>query len=102
MPYYFCLNFVFMHLFHKILGGKANSVDPDQTAPPGAVWSGYALFAYAISSDKILYEILGYVSYYVFMEMKNISNFGWNEKHLLYSYLYFMIYLWNLLWEGSI
>ena len=23
----------------------ANSVDPDQTAPLGAVWSGYALFA---------------------------------------------------------
>ena len=26
----------------------ANSVDPDQTAPEGAVWSGSALFAYAI------------------------------------------------------
>ena len=25
-----------------------NSVDPDQTAPSGAVWSGSALFAYAI------------------------------------------------------
>ena len=26
--------------------GMANSVDPDQTAPLGAVWSGSALFAY--------------------------------------------------------
>ena len=26
----------------------ANSVDPDQTAPSGAVWSWSALFAYAI------------------------------------------------------
>ena len=26
-------------------GRMANSVDPDQTAPPGAVWSGSALFA---------------------------------------------------------
>ena len=26
----------------------ANSADPDQTAPSGAVWSGFALFAYAI------------------------------------------------------
>ena len=25
--------------------GMANSVDPDQTAPLGAVWSGSALFA---------------------------------------------------------
>ena len=25
--------------------GMANSVDPDQTAPVGAVWSGSALFA---------------------------------------------------------
>ena len=27
----------FMHLFHKLLDGNANSVDPDQTAPSGAV-----------------------------------------------------------------
>ena len=27
----------FMHLFHRLLDGKANSVDPDQTAPEGAV-----------------------------------------------------------------
>ena len=25
--------------------GITNSVDPDQTAPLGAVWSGFALFA---------------------------------------------------------
>ena len=36
----------------------ANSVDPDQTAPSGAVWSGSALFAYAILSDTLVYEIL--------------------------------------------
>ena len=30
----------------KILSGMANSADPDQTAPSGAVWSGSALFAY--------------------------------------------------------
>ena len=34
-----------MQLFLKILSGIANSVDPDQTAPSGAVWSGSALFA---------------------------------------------------------
>ena len=31
--------------------GMANSVDPDQTAPLGAVWSGSALFAQACLSD---------------------------------------------------
>ena len=44
----FCLNFVFIQLFLKILSGVANSADPDQTAPSGAVWSGSALFACAI------------------------------------------------------
>ena len=44
----------------KILSGMANSVDPDQTAPEGAAWSGSALFAYAILSETFVYEILGY------------------------------------------
>ena len=35
----------------------ANSVDPDQTAPSGAVWSGSTLFAYFV------YKILGYLPY---------------------------------------
>ena len=35
----------------------ANSVDPDQTAPEGAVGSGYALFAYAIWSETFVHEI---------------------------------------------
>ena len=34
--------------------GMANSVDPDQTAPPlGAVWSGSALFAEADMSKNL-------------------------------------------------
>ena len=35
MQYIFSLpvNFVFMHLFHIILDGKAKNVDPDQAAP---------------------------------------------------------------------
>ena len=44
----FALILFFMQLFLKILSEKANSVDPDQTAPSGAVWSGSALFAFAI------------------------------------------------------
>ena len=33
--------------------GMANSVDPDQTAPLGAVWSGSALFAEAYLSENL-------------------------------------------------
>ena len=33
--------------------GTANSVDPDQTAPLGAVWSGSALFAQAYVSKNL-------------------------------------------------
>ena len=39
--------------------GIANSVDPDQTAPVGAVWSGSALFA-----KTCLSENLGKLRYY--------------------------------------
>ena len=48
--------------FLKILSGitgMANSVDPDQTVPEGAVRSGYALFAYAILLDTLVYKTLG-------------------------------------------
>ena len=50
----------FMQLFPKIPCRIANSVDPDQTAPLGAVWSESTLFAYAILSDTLVYEILGH------------------------------------------
>ena len=38
----------------------ANSVDPDQTAPLGAVWSGSALFA-----QTYLSENLGSLQYFI-------------------------------------
>ena len=38
-----------------------NSVDPDQIASSGAVWSGSALFANAILSEAFVYEILGHL-----------------------------------------
>ena len=43
----------------KDADGIANSVDPDQTAPVGAVWSGSALFAQTYLSEnlgKLRYE----------------------------------------------
>ena len=37
----------------------ANSIDPDQTAPSGGVWSGSALLAYAILFETLMYKISG-------------------------------------------
>ena len=60
--------------------GMANSVDPDQTAPLGAVWSGSALFAQAYLSEN-----LGSLRYI------NISFNGFgkgnNEKKMLSSHI---------------
>ena len=36
----------------------ANSVDPDQIAPSGAVWSVSALFAYVSFSETLVFEFL--------------------------------------------
>ena len=51
----------------------ANSVDPDQTAPSGTIWSGSALFAYAIVSEALRYEILGHLLY--LCEQNTYKNF---------------------------
>ena len=42
----------------------ANNVDPDQTAPLGAVWSGSALFAYVILPETLVFEFLGHLPYW--------------------------------------
>ena len=47
-----------MWLYHNVTGPKdadrmANSVDPDQTAPLRAVWSGSALFAQTCLSENL-------------------------------------------------
>ena len=41
----------------------ANSVDPEQTASSGAVWSRSALFAYVILSETLVFEFLGHLQY---------------------------------------
>ena len=47
-----------MWLYHRVMRpkeaeGMANSEDPDQNAPLGAVWSGSALFAQACLSENL-------------------------------------------------
>ena len=39
----------------------ANSIDPDQTGPEGAIWSESALFEYAILSDILKYKTSGHL-----------------------------------------
>ena len=51
--------------------GIANSVDPDQTAPLGAVWSGSALFA-----QTYLFENLGSLGYMVKMDSELEDQLG--------------------------
>ena len=54
----------------------ANSVDPDQTAPAGAIWSGSALFIYVILSATLVFKILGHLLYFenqVFLLFSNIK-----------------------------
>ena len=63
---FLAFSFLFIQLFIKILSGMVNSVDPDQTAPLGAVWSESALLVYAISLDTLVYEILGHLPYHVY------------------------------------
>ena len=59
----------------------ANSVDTDQTAPKGAVWSGFALFAYAILSDTLVYEILGHLlQTNFFSRLEGYSRCIWEAK----------------------
>ena len=69
-----------MWLYHRIMSPNdadriANSVDPDQTAPLGAVWSGSALFAQTYLSENLgtlRYKLSG-----VLTNMAAISNFKW-------------------------
>ena len=55
-----------MQLFLKMLHEMTNSVDHDQIAPSGAVWSGSALFAYGVLSETLLFKILGHLLYRVY------------------------------------
>ena len=55
--------------------GMANSVDPDQTAPLGALWSGSALFVQAYLSEKLrLIMVIGFIC--------KSSLWGWNKVSL--------------------
>ena len=47
-------------------------MDPDQLAPSGAVWSGFALFTSAILSETLVLEMLGHLWYSQFLHIHNL------------------------------
>ena len=59
--------------------GMANSVDPDQTAPLEAVWSGSALFAQAYLSENLgslrYVKICFYHAYTFYKHIEGRSSF---------------------------
>ena len=86
-----------MWLYHRVMSqsdgdGMANSVDPDQTAPLGAVWSGSALFAQAYLSEN-----LGSLRYFACSSccnnwslMEDINKFS-HERWQILSYSFLLI-----------
>ena len=72
-----------MWLYHRVMSPNdadrmANSVDPDQTVPLGAVWSGSALFA-----QTCLSENLGKLWYCKFTEAFKARNNSYAQGDVL-------------------
>ena len=70
-----------MWLYHRAMSpeetdGMANSTDPDQTAPLGAVWSESTLFAQAYLSEN-----LGSLRYTLPYLCQEDSCLGWPPAH---------------------
>ena len=61
----------------------ANSVDPDQTAPIGAVCSGSMLFAYILNVSVMLGNYLQQASPTVFKDFKLMKNTDLSVQILL-------------------
>ena len=82
--------------------GMANSVDPDQTAPLGAVWSGSALFAQEYLSENLgslWYKFLAVTYISMRIVVTNYSdNFLFNKS---ISNLVCGMFLWRIIkiWE---
>ena len=115
----FCLNCAF-----KTLSEMAKSVDHDQTAPEGAVWSGSALFAYIILSETLVFEIVWHLLYVGFLDLiyqtysfltlcwllhKALNYYSFISNVILalllffffFFFLYKIIFGWILWWIGA-
>ena len=103
-----------MWLYHRVMSpndadGMANSVDPDQTAPLGAVWSGSALFAQAYLSENLgslRYKTLRYIVAILYSFVSGTNNPS-HEKRELYVMQHeilqtHMCSQWALSWEKTV
>ena len=52
--YMYVVCWIFLQTFQTYFCIQANSLDPDQSAPKGAVWSGSTLFAKLLDPDQTL------------------------------------------------
>ena len=65
----------------------ANSIDPDQTAPVGAVWSGSTLFAHTYLSEYL--ALIFYTDdsffffFFFFLEKKWKTNARFHQENLV-------------------
>ena len=58
------INVIILSFYYRVMGPKgakgiANSVDPEQTAPLGAVWSGFTMFAQVLGTLRYWNEVPG-------------------------------------------
>ena len=74
---------IFRSLNHQILLKIANSRDPDQTAPEGAVWSGSALFVLSFLSGNYSLKFLYIDSIHVDAVVNSLV-----FQHLIYKPIY--------------
>ena len=95
-----------MWLYHRVLrpndaDGMASSVDPDQTAPLGAVWSGSELFAQAYLSEnlgslRVLYDFDKKTGYFLFfLSIESYINKQNDTHDNIYNYTWNYVSLWS-------
>ena len=76
---------IFLQTFQTYFCIETNSVDPDQTAPRGAVGSGSTLFAKMTFKYGIYANIFAAKIWVAFV-FANATHIFFSEKHLLIRY----------------
>ena len=87
----------------------ANSVDPDQTVSSEAVYSGSTLFAYAILSDTLLYDILdinhthfsdmNWIKVFIQHNSKKANSLPCIQNTFIRALLSFMVFCEEFFWK---